>query len=91
MMNVYEFDIWYQVKHDGKFSHTVTRTQLVHALNLERARRKITLKPAVSRSIGPLEVEASDEFIYAVKRTGTVIKRMFYVYSDGRRPIMFNP
>lgn len=85
-MNTYEFDIWYQVKHNGKFSHTVTRTQLVHALNEERARNKITLQKGKTWSNAGLEIVSSDEFIYSVRKTGTVRKQMFYVYSDGRSP-----
>ncbi len=85
-MNVYEVDIWYQVRHNDKFSHTVTRTKLIHALNEERAKKKITLKPSVTRETGTLKIEASPEFIYSIRKTGTVTKQMYYEYSDGRNP-----
>jgi len=83
-MNVYEADIWCQVKRGGVFSHTVVRRQSIHALNEERARKKITLKKGYVRDNPPLEV--TDEFIYRIKETGTVTKQMCYVYSDGRSP-----
>ena len=83
-MNVYEIDIWCQVRHNDKFSHTVTRTELIHALSEERAKKKITLKPSVTREIGTLKIEASTEFIYAIRKAGTVTKQMYYEYSDGR-------
>ena len=86
-MNVYEIDIWCSVKNDGKFSHNARRTVLVHALNEERARKKITLSPAIKLGMGGQStVEASKETIYSVRKTGAVKKQMFYVYSDGRNP-----
>lgn len=89
-MNVFEFDIWCSVKHNGKFSHTVTRMEVIHALNKERAKKKITLQKGETRTLsGGLEITSSDEFIYSVRRTGNVTKQLFYVYSDGRtsRPV----
>ena len=88
-MNVYEVDIWRSVTHNGKFSHNATRQQLVHALNEERARGKVLLAKAKDWESG-MKIEASEEVIYSIKKTGTVTKQMFYVYSDGRspRPIM---
>ena len=87
-MNTYEFDIWYQVDHNGKFSHTVTRSELIHALNEEMAKKKIILQPSSTWNAGngTLKIEATAEFIYATRRTGTVTKQVYYVYSDGRRP-----
>lgn len=85
-MNVYEFDIWYQVNHNGKFSHTVTRMQLVHALNEERAKKHVTLREGGTRETGSLTIDFTAEVIYATRKTGTVTKQMFYVYSDGRTP-----
>jgi len=88
-MNVYEVDIWCSVKHSGEFSHTSLRHQLVHALNEERAKKRVTL--ALARTMGsePHLIEASAEFIYCIRKTGTVTKQMYYVYSDGRpsRPV----
>lgn len=81
-MNVFDFDIWKQVKHDGQFSHTVTRKQTVHALNEERARARIKLEPGYTND----HLEVSGEFIYQVKKCGTVTIQPFYVYSDGRLP-----
>ena len=85
-MNVYEFDIWKQVKRDGEFSHTVIRKELVHALNLERAKKKITLAKEDTFKSGQCEYVVSSEFIYHTEKTGTVTKQMYYVYSDGRSP-----
>lgn len=85
-MNVYEFDIWYSVKHSGKFSHTSIRYQMVHALNEERARKKLTLAQSTTMGTEPHLVETSAEFIYSVRKTGTVKKQLFYVYSNGRTP-----
>jgi len=85
-MNVYEFDIWTQVKHNGEFSHTVMRVDVVHALNEERARKKITLHKGKVWKDGGLEISSSDEFVYGVTKTGTVTIRPYYVYSDGRTP-----
>ena len=85
-MNTYEFDIWYQVTHNGKFSHTVIRTHLVHALKEERARKKVTLQKGKTWGEIGIEIVSGDEFIYRVRKTGTVKKQMYYVYSDGRNP-----
>ena len=86
-MNVYEIDIWTSVKHNGKFSHTVTRTVMVHALNEDRAKKKITLEPEKIYDVGSrLVINASAEFIYRLTKTGTVRKKLYYEYSDGRNP-----
>ena len=85
-MNVYEIDIWRSVKHNSKFSHTVSRVELIHALNEERAKKKITLAEGKTQEVGTLTLEVSDEIIYTIKKTGTVTKQMYYVYSDGRNP-----
>lgn len=85
-MNVYEIDIWRSIKHNGEFSHTATRFELVHALNEERARRKITLAKARIWGKEPTVVETSDEFIYSIRKSGAVTKQLYYVYSDGRTP-----
>ena len=85
-MNVYEFDIWKQVKRDGEFSHTCTRMELIHALNEERATSKITLAGEKTWESGGGKFVVSGEFIYAVRKTLTVVKQMYYVYSDGRGP-----
>ena len=85
-MNVYEFDIWRSVKHSGEFSHNATRYQLVHALNEERARKKVTLSQAKAMGIEPHLIEVAREFIYSVRKTGTVTIQPYYVYSGGRTP-----
>ena len=86
-MNVYEITIWRSCKHDGVFSHNASRLELVHALNEERARKKITLSTARKyEADGQYTIETSGEFIYSVRKTGTVKKQIFYVYSDGRNP-----
>jgi len=85
-MNVYEFDIWRSVKHNGEFSHNVPRTQLVHALNEAKARERIILAQGKAWANGLTTIETSSEFIYSTRKTGTVTKQMFYVYSDGRTP-----
>ena len=83
-MNVYEFDIWCGVKRNGEYSHTSTRRQLVHALNEARAKKKIVLAEAKTWGAGEQKIDVSNEYVYAVRRTGTVTKQMYYVYSDGR-------
>jgi len=84
-MNVYEVDIWRSVRHNGNFSHNAIRYALVHALNEERAKKKIKLDKA--RTWGDkIQIEASDEFIYGIRKTGTVKIKPYYEYSDGRRP-----
>ncbi len=84
-MNVYEIEIWRQVKHNDKFSHTITRMELIHARNEERAKAKITLAQE-KRQSGIMEIVVSSEFIYAIRKTGTVTKQLYYEYSDGRTP-----
>ena len=86
-MNVYEVDIWRSVYHSGEFSHNATRIILVHALNEERAIRKIELDKGKTMGQEPHIIKASDETIYSIKRTGTVTKQVYYEYSDGRNPI----
>ena len=85
-MNVYEVDIWCSVKHSGVFSHTSTRTELIHALSEDRARNKVILSEAKIMGSEPHLVEASSEFIYSIIKTGTVTKQMYYEYSNGRPP-----
>ena len=85
-MNVYEAHIWRSVYHSGQFSHTATRTQLIHALNEGRAKQKIVLAPEKVMGIEPHTVKASAEVIYALRKVGTVTIQRFYVYSDGRSP-----
>ena len=85
-MNVYEVDIWRSVNHNGKFSHTVQRFEVIHALNEELAKKKITLDKAKSYGKEPLIVDVTSEYIYRIKKAGTVTKQMFYVYSSGRNP-----
>ena len=85
-MNVYDIDIWCSVRHSGVFSHTATRYQMVHALNEERAKKKVELSPARTMGKKPHLVEASAEVIYSIRKSGIVTKQMFYVYSDGRTP-----
>jgi len=82
-MRVYEIDIWRSVYHGDKFSHTTTRLELVHALNEERAKKKITLD---GEKTWGQEARASSETIYRIKKTGTVTIKPYYVYSDGRSP-----
>jgi len=85
-MNVYVFDIWRSVKHNGGFSHTVTRREIIHALNEERAKKKITLAEAKTYTFGETINEVSGEFIYRIEKEGTVIIKPYYVYSSGRTP-----
>jgi len=85
-MNTYEMDIWSTVKHNGEFSHTATRVQFVHALNEERARKKVKLAGERTINSGAIPITASSETIYAIRKTGTVLKKLMYVYSDGRSP-----
>lgn len=86
-MNAFELDIWKQVKHNGKFSHTVTRMRLIHARNEREARGKVKLAEGETSLTGTLEIEVSAEFIYSCRKIGTVRKQLYYKYSDGRRPI----
>jgi len=85
-MNVYDVDIWRGVYHNEKFSHNATRYQLVHALNEERARKRITLEREKTWKNGSLEIRASDEVISSIRKAGTVTKQLYYEYSDGRTP-----
>jgi hypothetical protein len=87
-MHVYEADIWTSVYHNEVFSHTNKRVQLIHALNEERARKQITLAPESiwTAPDGKLTIRSRAEYIYHLKKTGTVTKQLFYVYSDGRQP-----
>lgn len=85
-MNVYEIDIRCILKHNSKFVHTPRRVELIHALNEERAKKKITLAKGKIQEVGTLILEVSSETIYAIRKTGTVTKQMCYVYSDGRNP-----
>jgi len=85
-MNVYDVDIWRGVYHNEKFSHTAIRYQLVHALNEERARKRITLEREKTWKNGSLEIRASDEVISSIRKAGTVTKQLYYEYSDGRTP-----
>lgn len=86
-MNAFEIDIWSQVKHNGKFSHTITRVELIHARNEREAKGKVKLIEGETYVTGELEIEASAEFIYSCRKTGTVRKQLYYEYSDGRSPI----
>lgn len=85
-MNAYEVDIWCGVKRDGQWSHNVTRRELVHALNESKARQKITLAPAKTVHAACETIEVSAEFVYSIRKTGTVTIQRMYVYSDGRSP-----
>ncbi len=85
-MNVYEINIWRSVYHGGKFSHTGTRMELIHALNEERAKSRITLAKEKTWESGTLLIRASSETFYSVRKTGTVTKQLYYEYSDGRSP-----
>ena len=89
-MNVFEADIWASVYHGDKFSHTTIRYQLIHAMSEEQAKKKIILKPEKATTIGNgLTIKSHNEFIYALRQSGTVCIKPFYVYSDGRssRPV----
>ncbi len=86
-MNVFEIDKWVQVCHNGKYSHTVTRTELIHARNEQEAKGKVKLKESKTWVSAALEIQVSAEFIYACRKVGTVRKQLYYEYSDGRRPI----
>lgn len=85
-MNVYKADIWCSMYHSNVFSHTSVRTQLIHALNKDRAKKKIKL--AAERIMGkePNIVKASAETIYDLRKVGTVTIKPYYVYSNGRDP-----
>ena len=87
-MNVYEIDIWKSVKHNGVFSHNILRKVVIHSVNEEKARSKALLMLASSSTnkLPDLLIEVSPENIYGIQKTGTVIKRMYYEYSDGRAP-----
>jgi len=85
-MNVYEISIWRSVYRNGTFSHTVQRMELVHALNKGKAKERITLAKAHVSGANPPYDEVSDEFIYSIRKTGTVTKQLYYEYSDGRPP-----
>jgi hypothetical protein len=90
-MNAYEIDIWRGVKHNGVFSHNDVRVELVHARNEEEAREKITLREGyIHNSFGAcdLVIEVSSETIYSCRKIGTVCIKPFYVYSDGRSPVL---
>ena len=85
-MNVYEIDIWHAVYHGDKGDKFITnnkRQVVVHALNEERAKKKITLAPAIDKLP---HYRTSEEFIYRIKSTGTVTIKPYYEYSDGRSP-----
>lgn len=86
-MNTYEASIWRSVYHSGRFSHTAIREQLIHALNEKLAIKKITLQPIKTWGKEPHIIEAKEERIYSLRKTGTVVIKPFYVYSDGRRPV----
>jgi hypothetical protein len=85
-MNVYRIDIWRSVNHGETFSHNVQRVEIVHALNKDKALKKIKLAPEKVWHSGSLEIKASSETIYSIEKTGTVTIQPFYVYSDGRTP-----
>ena len=90
-MNVYEIDIWRSVKHNCEFSHNDNRVVLVHALNEDSAKKKITLGPEKTWSSGSgLVIKVSAEYIYRLTKVGTVRKKLYYEYSDGRRPRPIN-
>jgi hypothetical protein len=85
-MNVYEITIFKSVYHGengDKFITNNSRTEVIHALNKERAVKKITLKPA---EINLPHYRTGAEFIYNIKKTGTVVIKPYYEYSDGRIP-----
>ena len=86
-MNAFEIELWVGVRHNGKFSHNVIRTELIHARNEQEARGKIMLKGGTTYVTGTLKIEASTEYLYSCKKIGTVRKQLYYEYSDGRRPI----
>lgn len=86
-MNAFEIDIWRQVKHNGKFSHTVTRVELIHARSEQEAKGKVKLTEGKTYINSNPEIEVSAEFIYSCRKIGTVRKQLYYEYSNGRRPI----
>ena len=85
-MNVYEIDIWRSVYHGEKFTHNAQRQELIHALNEDRAKKKIELADERVWQSGTLVIRAAQEVIYSIRKTGTVTKQLYYVYSDGRTP-----
>ena len=85
-MNVYEIDIWCCVSHNEKFSHNGKRMELIHALNEERAKKRITLTKEREWEVGGTRIKVKAEAIYSIRKTGTVTKQLYYVYSDGRNP-----
>lgn len=86
-MNAFRISVWKSVTHNGKFSHTIAREELIHARNEAEALCKITLAPASKSPVGStLNIDVSSEVIYSAKKIGTVRKQLFYVYSDGSSP-----
>lgn len=81
----FRVDIWYSVKHNGKFVVNNNRLEIVHARNADEARRKIVLEPAKQHIVGDLTIDSSAEFIYSIEKIGTVkvVTRKFYEYSNG--------
>ena len=85
-MNVYEITLFQGVYHGEKGDIFITNNQrelVIHALNEERAKKKITLKSGEDKSP---HYRTTPEVIYSIKRTGTVTIQPYYVYSDGRSP-----
>ena len=85
-MNAYGVEIWKGVRHNDKFSHNINRFEIIHARNEVEAKNKITLAQGYIQNIPALQIEVSGEFIYSIKKMGTVKIEKFYVYSDGRTP-----
>ena len=85
-MQAFDIEIWRQVEHNGKFSHTVPRVELIHARNEQEAKGKVKLVEGKTQMVGDLEIQVSNEFIYSCRKIGTVRKVLFYEYSDGRTP-----
>ena len=89
-MNAYEIVVWRSVKHNNGFSHNDGRVVLVHARNEEEAKKKVVLRVGCVIRLIDLIIDVSAEFIYSTRKIGTVRIERFYVYSDGRSPVLID-
>ena len=87
-MKAFEISIWRGVKHNDVFSHNDVRVGLVHARNEVEAREKVTLCEGRVTHLSGLDIDVSPEVIYSVRDIGVVRIKRFYVYSDGRSPVL---
>jgi hypothetical protein len=88
-MNAYKITIRKSVKHNGIFSHNVSRELIAHAKNEDEAKNKITLEKSYQELVtGNLTVDVGDEAIYSFDKIGTVHKetKEYFVYSNENYP-----